>query len=74
VAIALSEGTLLEAALSAPPGERFRVTREGAAITVISGDHVEVQWFVEWLTVAGPSHAVAVERQPSRLPLFPEAL
>jgi hypothetical protein len=73
LAIGLSDGTLLEARLSEEPLGRFRVTKEGAAITVINDDHVRVEWPIEWLTVSGIDQALASKRDPEPLPLFPEA-
>jgi len=73
LAIALSDGTLLHACLTAQPGSRFKVANEGAAIIVTNGDHVEVQWPIEWLMVSGTDQALSIERRPEPLPLFPEA-
>lgn len=73
LAIALSDGTLLEASLAAPPGKRFRIAREGAAIVVSTGDGVEIQWPIEWFTIAEATQVITIERTLEPLPLFPEA-
>ena len=73
LAIGLSDGTLLEARLSDEPQDRFRITKEGAAITIIQDDHVRVEWPIEWLTVSGLNQSVAIERGLEPMPLFPEA-
>ncbi len=73
VAVALSDGTLLDVSLSGPAGTRFTVAKEGAGITVIHGDRIEVQWPIEWLTVSGRNQALAIDRNPDPMPLFPEA-
>ena len=73
VAVALSDGTLLDVSLSGPPEKRFKVAKEGAAITIIHADRVEVQWPIEWLTVSGRNQALAVDRNPDPMPMFPEA-
>ena len=73
VAVALSDGTLLDVSLAGPVEDRFRVAKEGAAITVIHGEEVEVQWPIEWLTVSGRNQALAIDRHPDPMPMFPEA-
>jgi hypothetical protein len=72
VAIALSDGTLIDANLSAGPSERFRIAKDGAGIIRMIEDAIEVQWPIEWLTVSGRNQAIAIERPLEPLPLFPE--
>lgn len=73
VAIALSDGTLLEMIPQAPQGHSFQITKDGAGIVQALGNAVEVQWPIEWLTVSGPGQVLTIDRQPQPLPLFPEA-
>jgi hypothetical protein len=71
--IAVSDGSLLEASFANGPGERFKIIKDGAGIVILSEDRAEVQWPIEWLTVAGMNQALTIEHQPEPLPLFPEA-
>jgi hypothetical protein len=71
--IAVSDGTLLHASLTDDAPERFSVAHEGAGIMVLAENSAEVQWPIEWLTIAGVSQSLTIKRQPEPLPLFPEA-
>lgn len=72
-ALACSDGSLIEGAYSRAGHCLFRIAREGAGIARL-GDHrvLELEWLVEWITIAPIGAGLSASNPSSPLPLFPE--
>lgn len=74
-ALACSDGTMVEGAYGAAGDCLFRVAREGAGMARVAGDDrqvLELDWLVEWVTIAPIGTGLVASRRGGVLPLFPD--
>lgn len=69
--VGASDGTLLLGTYDECLRCTWTVAQNGAAITRIAGDRVDLEWTVEWLAVGLFSDCAIQSVAPEPLPLFP---
>lgn len=73
--LAFSDGTLAQGGCGKGGACFFRIAREGAGIVRVIGDDcqaIELDWNVEWVTVADLEGGLIATGDVHDLPLFPE--
>lgn len=73
--ISVSDGTLIEAAYGDDDACRFAVSEEGAGIARIkrdgASDVLQLDWRVEWVTVAAACNAARAVARCETMPVLP---